>query len=95
MALHKQPKILDDIATMGPWHFLSQKKKNTESTGYVIQFKKYSFLQSIFLTYWNDSSNNKTNEMHQFLKFIFGIELYMFWTVFLFIIRSLSLYTQQ
>ena len=33
--------------------------------------------------------------MHQFLKFIFGIELYMFRRVSLFIIRSFSLYTQQ
>ena len=37
---------------------------------------------------------NKTNEMHQFLKFIFGIKLYMFRTGFLSIIRSLVLYTQ-
>ena len=40
-------------------------------------------------------SYNKTNEMHQFLKFIFGMELYMFRTVSLSIIRSLALYTQQ
>jgi len=40
-------------------------------------------------------SYNKTNEMHKFLKFIFGIELYMFRTVSLSIIRSLALYTQQ
>jgi hypothetical protein len=33
--------------------------------------------------------------MHQFLKFIFGIKLYMFRTVPLSLIRSLSLYTQQ
>jgi len=33
--------------------------------------------------------------MHQFLKFIFGIKLYMFRTVPLSIIRSSSLYTQQ
>jgi len=33
--------------------------------------------------------------MHQFLKFIFEIELYMFRTVPLSIIRSLALYTQQ
>jgi len=33
--------------------------------------------------------------MHLFLKFIFGIKLYMFWTVPLSIIRSFSLYTQQ
>ena len=40
-------------------------------------------------------SYNKTNEMHKFLKFIFGIELYMFRTGFLSIIRSLVLYTQN
>jgi hypothetical protein len=40
-------------------------------------------------------SYNKTNEMRQFLKFIFGIEFYMFRTVSLSIIRSLALYTQQ
>ena len=33
--------------------------------------------------------------MHQFLKFIFGIKLYMFRAVPLSIIRSFSLYTQQ
>ena len=33
--------------------------------------------------------------MHLFLKFIFGIKLYMFWSVPLSIIRSFSLYTQQ
>jgi len=33
--------------------------------------------------------------MHKFLKFIFGIKFYMFRTGFLFIIRSLVLYTQQ
>jgi len=38
---------------------------------------------------------NKTNDMHQFLKFIFGVELYMFRAVFLYIIRSLVLYTHQ
>jgi hypothetical protein len=37
----------------------------------------------------------KTNEMHLFLKFIFGIEFYMFRTVSLSIIRSFSVYTQQ
>jgi len=40
-------------------------------------------------------SYNKTNEMHYFLKFMLGIELYMFWTVPLSIIRSFSLYKQQ
>jgi len=33
--------------------------------------------------------------MHKFLKFIFGIKLYMFRTVPLSITRSFSLYTQQ
>jgi len=33
--------------------------------------------------------------MHYFLKFIFEVELYMFRTVSLSIIRSLALYTQQ
>ena len=33
--------------------------------------------------------------MHSFLKFIFGIKLYMFRTVTLSIIRSFSLYTQH
>ena len=33
--------------------------------------------------------------MHYFLKFVFVIELYMFRTVPLSIIRSLVLYTQQ
>jgi hypothetical protein len=40
-------------------------------------------------------SYNKTNEMHKFLKFILGIELYMFRTGFLSIIRCPVLYTQQ
>jgi len=40
-------------------------------------------------------SYNKPNEMRWFLRFIYGIELYMFRTVSLSIIRSLALYTQQ
>jgi hypothetical protein len=40
-------------------------------------------------------SYNKTKEIHKFLKFIFEIEIYMFRTGFLSIIRSLVLYTQQ
>jgi hypothetical protein len=37
-----------------------------------------------------------TNHMHQFLKFIyFDFSLYMFWKVFLSIIRSSRLYIQQ
>jgi len=40
-------------------------------------------------------SYNKNNKMHYFLKFIFGIELHVFRTVSVSIIRSLALYTQQ
>jgi len=40
-------------------------------------------------------SYNKANDMHLFLKFIFGIGLYMFRTVSLYLIRSLALYIQQ
>jgi hypothetical protein len=40
-------------------------------------------------------SYNKTNEMHWYLKFIFGFGLCTFRTVSLSIIRSLALYTQQ
>jgi hypothetical protein len=40
-------------------------------------------------------SYNKTNKMHYFLKFIFGIEPYMFQTGFLSVIMRLALYTQQ
>jgi hypothetical protein len=40
-------------------------------------------------------SYNKTNQIHWFIKFIFGIELHMFRTGFLSIIGSLVLYTQQ
>jgi hypothetical protein len=43
----------------------------------------------------NEYSYNKTNELYKFLNFIFGIELYMFRTVSLSIVRSLALYTQQ
>ena len=40
-------------------------------------------------------SYNKTNQMHWFLKFVFGTKLYMFRTVHLSIIGSFSLCTQQ
>ena len=39
------------------------------------------------------NSYNKTNYTNYFLKFVFGIKLYMLRTVPLFIIRSFSLYT--
>jgi len=38
---------------------------------------------------------NKSQRNALFLKFIFGIEIQMFWTGFLSIVRSLVLYTQQ
>jgi hypothetical protein len=40
-----------------------------------------------------EDSYNETNQMYEFLKFIFGIKLFMFRTVPLSIIRSFSLYT--
>jgi len=40
------------------------------------------------------NSYNKTNQMRQFFKFIFGIELYMFRIGFLSIIESSTLYKQ-
>ena len=40
-------------------------------------------------------SYNKTNQTHQFLKFILGIELHMFRTVSLYVIRSLVLHTHR
>ena len=40
-------------------------------------------------------SCNKTNDMHQYLKFIFVLGLYVFRTVSLSIIRSLALNTQR
>jgi len=43
----------------------------------------------------NPSSYNETNRDALSLKFIFGIELYMFQTGFLSIIRNLILYIQQ
>jgi len=46
-------------------------------------------------SYVKINSYNKTNYMDKFLKFIFGIKLYMFQTVPLSFIRSFSLYTQQ
>ena len=43
---------------------------------------------------YTEYSYNKSNEKRQFLKFIFVIGLYMFRTVSLSTIRSLTLYTQ-
>jgi len=53
----------------------------------------YRFMSFILST--SLFSYNKTNEKHKFIKFIFGIELYMFRTVSLSIVRSLALCTQQ
>jgi hypothetical protein len=50
-------------------------------------------LRNLHIQINRSNSYNKTNDLHQFLKFIFGIELYMFRTVSLSIIRSLALYT--
>ena len=43
-----------------------------------------------WLDYRPKRSYNKTNKTHQFLKFIFGIELYMFRTLAVSIIRSFN-----
>jgi len=68
--------------------------------GLSLSFILYAIATVIFCpqnltSYSSINSYNKTNEMHRFFKFIFGIELYMFRTVSLSIISSLALYTQQ
>ena len=68
------------LITVGRFHSVTQNRFWHEVSWYNIHFS---------------SSYNKTNYMHQFLKFIFGIKLYMFRTVPLSTIRSFSLYTQQ
>jgi len=40
-------------------------------------------------------ASSQHNQFLRFFKFIFGIRLYVFWTVCLSIVRSLALYTQQ
>ena len=62
---------------------------------YVFKELEYTCLFDIQRTCIVIYSYNKTNEMHQFLKFIFGIELYMFRTVSLSIIRSVALASKQ
>ena len=61
-------------------------------TGIITTNTRILKFRGPFIVLW---SYNKTNEMYQFLKFIFGIKLYMFRTVPPSIIRSLTLYTQQ
>jgi len=53
------------------------------------------FYFNVQVTVHRDKFLQKTNQMHYSLKFIFGIKLYMFQTVPLSIIRSLSPYTQK
>jgi len=55
----------------------------------------HSFLYSSLLLIKSIISYSKTNQMHSFLKFIFGMKLYMFRTVPLSIIKSFPLYIQQ
>jgi hypothetical protein len=38
---------------------------------------------------------SKTNQMHHFLKFYFGITLYMFWTVFLHVLDGLFIHNHS
>ena len=57
---------------------------------------QHHFSTKYYLPPFEILSYNKTNQTHYFLKFIFGIKLYMFPTVPLSIIRSFFLlYTQQ
>jgi len=55
-------------------------------------------VSDVYVVTWsldNLRSYKKANEIHSFLKFVFGIELYVFRTISLSIIRCLALYTQQ
>ena len=72
------------------------------STVFLITFPLLFFHFTLYCVYFyvqvtvhRVNSYNKTNYIHQFLKFIFGIKLYMFRTVPLSITSSFSLYTQQ
>jgi hypothetical protein len=79
------------------------RNKLPECMGLVVRFKfrlRYHLVHSISKAVGPHFTSlhysyNKTKEMHQFLKFIFGMELYMFRTGFPSIIRSQVLYTQQ
>jgi hypothetical protein len=64
---------------------------------YIIEVAKHKIYFNLTFrgTYIVIYSCNKIKVMHLFLKFIFGIKLYMFRIVTLSIIRSLALYTQQ
>jgi len=70
----------------------SRKSKWVENVAHTADMRS---LQDFCLEILMEDSYNKTNEKNKFLKFIFGIGLYMFRTVSLPIIRSLVLYTQQ
>ena len=61
------------------------------ATGNYLQIPSHESYCPITVQY----SYNKTKKMNWFLKFIFGIKIYMFRTVSVSIIRSLVLYTQQ
>jgi len=53
-------------------------------------------LKGLLVKTCTDHSYSKTNQMHQYIKFIyFRKALYMFWTVFQSIISSSRLYIQQ
>jgi hypothetical protein len=76
-------------------HEQSTREQNKESSERV----RMSQQNTKFLTFGGRCvviySYNKTNEMHLFLKFIFGTQLYMFRSVSLSIIRSPAQYTLQ
>jgi len=71
------------------------KVKHLPLTNQFYTLLRKNFATSVHILGIDFNSYNKTNEMHYFLKFIFGIKLYIFRTAILSIIRSLALYTQR
>ena len=76
-------------------HFSNMKTSLNVITTMTFWYPSHRFLVGNIVQKISSYSYNKMNQMHQFLKFIFGIKLYMLRTVPLFIIRSFSVYTQQ
>jgi hypothetical protein len=77
-------QIIEDSRIGNDWAGQIMRMEWVEGRTYLVEILIY-----------NNISYNKTNQMHQFLKFILGMKLYIFQTVPLSIIRSFSLCTQQ